>query len=181
VSRSAAAGMPAAAAQFRHVLGFFTVLGAVLSELTVWRDGARTTGVSALLRLIHTASCSQGLTDVLSHEDGRGGPVRLWPEHKTGASGPVWGTLRASLHLTLGSQDAAPVFMFGDWHAALYADSDPLGRLGVSGKQLLEDRHACSLPTLPETDFPARRFAESEVPRKMHGKTAARRYNSAGF
>jgi hypothetical protein len=91
LSLSAAAGMTAAAAQFRHVFGFFTVFGAVLSELTIWRDGARTTGVSALLRLIHTASCSQGLTDVLSHEDGHGGPVRLWVESRNGRVRPGLG------------------------------------------------------------------------------------------
>jgi hypothetical protein len=38
VSASAAAGMTAAAAQFRHVLGFLTVLGAVLTELPVGLD-----------------------------------------------------------------------------------------------------------------------------------------------
>ena len=55
---SAAAGMPAAATQLRHTLGFLTVFGAVLAEFTVRRDRAGTTGVSALLRLVHEASCS---------------------------------------------------------------------------------------------------------------------------
>jgi hypothetical protein len=162
--------MTAATAQLRHVFGFFTVFGTVFSEFAVWLDRARTTGVSALLRLIHTASCSQDLTGVLSHERARRAGVACSRTGWNSRSGALGITLRACVHFPLRSQDAAPVFMLGDGHAALHADTDPLGRLAIPGKQLLEDRHERSLPTLPETDFAARRFAESQVPRQKHGK-----------
>ena len=55
---SAATGMAAAAAQLGHALRFLAVFGAVLPEFTVRGDRAGTTGVSALLRLVHEASCS---------------------------------------------------------------------------------------------------------------------------
>jgi hypothetical protein len=173
--------MTAAAAQFRHVFGFLTVFGTVFSELAVWLDRARTTGVSALLRLIHTASCSQDLTGILSHDRPRRTRLARSPTGRNSRSGALGITLRACVHLALGSQDTAPIFMLGDGHAALHADTDPLRRLAISGKQLLEDRHERSLPTLPQTDFPAGRFAESKFPGEMHGKDAARRYNSAGL
>src|SRR4029453_469199 len=51
----AAARVAAAAAQRRHVLGFFAVFRTVLAEFTVWRDRAGTTRMSELLRLIHNA------------------------------------------------------------------------------------------------------------------------------
>jgi hypothetical protein len=57
-SASAAAWMAAAAAQLGHTLRFLAVFGAVLSEFTVRGDRAGTTGVGALLRLVHDASCS---------------------------------------------------------------------------------------------------------------------------
>jgi hypothetical protein len=57
--------MTAAAAQLRHVLGFFAVFRAVFAEFTVWRDRTRTTGMSALLRLIHTASLLAGFTETI--------------------------------------------------------------------------------------------------------------------
>jgi hypothetical protein len=50
---SAATAVVAATAQFRHALGFLTVFGAVLAELSVHRDRAGTTRMGALLRLVH--------------------------------------------------------------------------------------------------------------------------------
>jgi hypothetical protein len=55
---SAATWMTAAAAQLGHALRFLAVLGAVLPEFTIRLDRAGTTGVGALLRLVHEASCS---------------------------------------------------------------------------------------------------------------------------
>ncbi len=55
---SAATWMAAAAAQLGHALRFLAVFGAVLPEFTVRGDRAGTTGVGALLRLVHEASCS---------------------------------------------------------------------------------------------------------------------------
>ncbi len=55
---SAATWMAAAAAQLGHTLRFLAVFGAVLPEFTVRLDRTGTTRVSALLRLVHGASCS---------------------------------------------------------------------------------------------------------------------------
>ena len=55
---SAATWMAAATAQLGHALRFLAVFGAVLPEFTVRGDRAGTTGVGALLRLVHEASCS---------------------------------------------------------------------------------------------------------------------------
>ena len=65
--------MPAAAAQLRHVLGFFAVFRTVLAEFTVWLDRAGTTRMSALLRLIHNAPLLAGSTPTIVAQHTPGG------------------------------------------------------------------------------------------------------------
>ena len=48
---------------------------------------------------------------------------------------------RLTIHLLLRSENAAPVFVLGDGHAALYTDTNPLTRLRLSGKQLRQKGH----------------------------------------
>jgi len=157
--------MAAAAPQLRHALGFLTMLGAVLAKLAVCRNRAGTTGMGALLRLVHDASCS----DTREH-------CRTAP--------PVWRTWRAGLKLgcsvgsgafglgsprvplALRSQNAAPVFMFGYRHPALDTDTDPLTWLGLARKELFQNRHELSrFQLLPETEIGVRRFAEPPMKR----------------
>ncbi len=75
VTASAAAGVTATAPQFRHVLGFLTVFRAIFAEFTVWLDRARTTRMSALLRLVHNASCSQTYGSIVAQR-GRAGTLK---------------------------------------------------------------------------------------------------------
>src|SRR6187200_2358594 len=46
-----------------------------------------------------------------------------------------------AIELLLRPEDAAPVFMIGDRHATLDADSNPLTRLGFPGEELFEQGH----------------------------------------
>ena len=153
--------MPASAAQFRHVLGFFTVLGAVLTELPVWLDGTGATGVSALLRLIHKCLL---LADVGSNcrtvrRAGAGITPRInriWNQRPTLRL--FGGSLRAGVHLALRAEDAAPFLVLSYGHPALNADSDSRPRLGIARKQLLQNGHECS----EFVDFNLRRISGPE-------------------
>ena len=75
-------------------------------------------------------------------------PPEARPWAKTLRERPSSGALRcplcAGVHLALGSENAAPFLVLGDRHAAFDADSDPLARLAIAGKQLLQDGHECS-------------------------------------
>ena len=143
---SAAAWMAAAAAQLGHALRFLAVLGTVLSEFTVRGDRAGTTGVGALLRLVHEASCSWTLPGncrtgrTIRHAGSpRYSPGAAVVRGRSGASlGPL-GLRRGvalgrppRIALALGPQNAAPFLVLGYWHPALDADVDPLARFGVA-------------------------------------------------
>ena len=138
----AAARMSAAAAKLGHVLGFLAVFRTVFAEFTVGWDRAGTTRMSALLRLIHNAPCSQILSERLSHSTGR--PARPTGCQREGGAGACGsglfggGRCAASIHFTLGSEDAAPVLVLRDGHSAFDADSDALPGLGIAGKQFFQ-------------------------------------------
>ena len=138
----AAAGVAAAAAKLGHVLGFLAVFRTVLAKFTVGWDRAGTTRMSARLRLIHNAPLLAAFvrTIVAQHGAGRsadwgqseGGPGA----RESGLLGGGWRTAR--IHFALGSEDAAPVLVLRDGHAAFDADSDALPGLGIAGKQLFQ-------------------------------------------
>jgi len=98
--------------------------------------------MSARLRLIHNAPLLAAFvrTIVAQHGAGRsadwgqseGGPGA----RESGLLGGGWRTAR--IHFALGSEDAAPVLVLRDGHAAFDADSDALPGLGIAGKQLFQ-------------------------------------------
>lgn len=155
--------MTASAAQFRHVFRFFTVLRTVFAEFAVGLDRARTSGMSALLRLIHNAPCSQTYGSIVAQHGPAGVPEQADRQiRRRSGSGAFGSRLGAGFHFALGPQNAAPLFVFGDRHSALDADPNARARLGILGKQLFQKRHGVSrLPLIPETDLRVRRFAES--------------------
>ena len=65
---------------------------------------------------------------------------------------------RLLVHLLLRPEDAAPVLVFGNRHAALDAHVDSLDRRGFLGEQLLEKGHDRA-PSVTETEKTVRRFA----------------------
>ena len=105
--------------------------------------------MSALLRLIHGASLLAGLSD-----DCR--TANAQPEQPTGEfrgvsardSGPFCAGLGATVvHLPLSPENAAPILVVGDGHPAFDANPHPLPRLGIPGKELLQERHGVSVST----------------------------------
>ena len=141
---SAATWMSAAAAQLGHALRFLAVFGAVLAEFTVRGDRAGTTGVGALLRLVHEASCSRKDRAIVAQArtiQPRRRPATRPEGRSSGAPwelgalglrrGVAWGG-RPRVPLALGPQDAAPLLVLGDRHPALDADAHPLPRFGIA-------------------------------------------------
>lgn len=175
--------MAAAAAKLGHVLRFLTVFRTVFSEFAVGWDRAGTTRMSALLRLIHNAPCSQDLFERLSHSPGRPKRPTVLPESRAGARranqacSVAGGVRRASisrwvrrmLHQSLCSAMGIP-------HSTQI-------RTRCRGSVLRENsffRNDMGSPLrfYPETDLGPRRFAESSKKRDSARTAAAEEYNS---
>jgi len=163
----AAARVAAAAAQLRHVLGFFAVFRTVLAEFTVWLDRAGTTRMSALLRLIHNAPLLAGFVGTIVAQPRPGRGLRLWSQR--GAAWAPVGVRPVRGWQACGERPSpsgsggcctspyAPRWAFrirrrfGPAAGARYC-----GRTAFLGMTwILRFRF------YPETDFGARRFAES--------------------
>jgi len=163
----AAAGMPAAAAKLGHVLGFLAMFRTVFAEFTVGWDRAGTTRMSALLRLIHNAPLLAGFVGTIVAQPRPGRGLRLWSQR--GAAWAPVGVRPVRGWQACGERPSpsgsggcctspyAPRWAFrirrrfGPAAGARYC-----GRTAFLGMTwILRFRF------YPETDFGARRFAES--------------------
>ena len=104
--------------------------------------------MSALLRLIHSASLLAGLPDdCRTATPGRNREVEKSCQGRFGSrSGAFRGALRAtSVHFALSPEDAAPVLVLGQGHSAFDTNPHALPRLGIPGKELFQERHGVSV------------------------------------
>src|SRR5947207_4636335 len=114
--------MAAAATKLGHALRILAVFRAVLAEFTVGGNRTGTTRVSALLRLGHLCLllCENSEHCRTSARARRGQLSGAFRDRGS----PLFAA-RPSFALPLGAQDAAPLLVLADGHAALDTDAHP--------------------------------------------------------